>query len=56
VPATWFTGVLKVAQGDPIRRYVPYPIYEKYLMITVEKGKVIRQEISVNAGKEGLMW
>ena len=45
VAATWFTGKLKVPQGKIIKMAVPQPIYEKYLMITVEQGRVNSQEI-----------
>ena len=51
VAATWFTGQLRVPQGKILKPYVPHPIYEKYLMITVEKGRVVRQEIVDNAGQ-----
>ena len=50
VPATWFTGKLKVPQGKILKVSVPYPIYEKYLMISVEKGRVLNQEVVDNPG------
>lgn len=50
VAATWFTGKLRVPQGKVLKPYVPHPIYEKYLMITVEKGRVVSQEIIDNPG------
>jgi hypothetical protein len=50
VAATWFTGKLRVPQGKILKPAVPYPIYEKYLMITVEKGRVVSQEIIDNLG------
>ena len=50
VPATWFTGKLKVPQGKILKPAVPHPIYEKYLMITVEKGRVVNQEVVDNPG------
>jgi hypothetical protein len=50
VAATWFTGKLRVSQGKVLKPAVPYPIYEKYLMITVEKGRVVSQEIIDNPG------
>lgn len=50
VAATWFTGKLRVPQGKVVKRGVPYPIYEKYLMIRVEKGRVVSQEIIDNPG------
>ena len=50
MPATWFTGKLKVPQGKMLKPAVPLPIYEKYLMITVEKGKVGNQEVVDNPG------
>jgi len=50
VAATWFTGKLRVPQGKMIKPYVPHPIYGKYLMITVEKGKVKGQEVIHNPG------
>jgi hypothetical protein len=48
VAATWFTGKLRVPQGKILKPAVPHPIYEKYLMITVEKGRVISQEVINN--------
>ena len=50
VAATWFTGKLKVPQGKVLKLAVPHPIYEKYLMITVEKGRVVSQEVVDNPG------
>lgn len=51
VDATWFTGQLRVPQGKVLRVRMPYPIYEKDLIITVEKGRVIRQETIDNTGQ-----
>ena len=48
VVATWFTGKLKVPQGKVLKPAVPYPIYEKYLVITVEKGRVVSREVTGN--------
>jgi hypothetical protein len=50
VAATWFTGKLRVPQGKILKPAVPHPIYEKYLMITVEKGRVVNQEVIDNPG------
>lgn len=50
VAATWFTGKLKVPQGKIIKVAVPQPIYGKYLVITVEKGRVVNQEVIDNPG------
>jgi hypothetical protein len=50
VPATWFTGKLRVAQGKVLKPAVPHPIYGQYLMITVEKGRVVNQEVMANPG------
>jgi hypothetical protein len=50
VAATWFTGKLKVPQGKVLKPAVPHPIYAKYLMITVEKGRVVNQEVIDNPG------
>jgi hypothetical protein len=50
VAATWFSGKLKVPQGKILRVSVPHPIYEKYLMITVEQGRVVNQEVMDNPG------
>ena len=50
VPATWFTGKLTVPQGKVIKPAVPHPIYGEYLMITVEKGRVVNQEVIDNPG------
>jgi hypothetical protein len=50
VAATWFTGKLRVPQGKVLKPAVPYPIYGQYLMITVEKGRVVSQEVIDNPG------
>jgi len=50
VAVTWFTGKLRVPQGKILKPAVPHPIYEKYLMITVEKGRVVNQEVIDNPG------
>ena len=50
VAATWFTGKLRVPQGKILKPAVPHPLYEKYLMITVEKGRVVSQEVMDNPG------
>src|SRR5665647_2017370 len=50
VAATWFTGKLRVPQGKILKPAVPHPIFEKYLMITVEKGRVVNQEVIDNPG------
>ena len=51
VAATWFTGKLKVPQGKILKPAVPHPIYGQYLMITVEKGRVVNQEVIDNPGE-----
>jgi len=53
IPATWFTGQLRVPQGKVLRVRMPQPIHEKDLMITVEKGRVTGQKIMDNAGRVG---
>jgi hypothetical protein len=53
LPATWFTGQLRVPQGKVLRVSVPHPVHEKDLVITVEKGRVARQAIVDNAGRVG---
>jgi hypothetical protein len=50
VAATWFTGKLRVPQGKVLKPAVPHPIYGQYLMITVEKGRVVSQELIDNPG------
>ena len=50
VAATWFTGKLRVPQGKILKPAVPHPIFRKYLMITVEKGRVVSQELIDNFG------
>jgi hypothetical protein len=50
VPATWFTGKLTVPQGKVLKPAVPYPVYGEYLLITVDKGKVVHQEVIDNPG------
>jgi len=50
VPAIWFTGKLKVPQGKILKPAVPHPIYGQYLMITVEKGRVVNHEVIDNPG------
>ncbi|HLD46956.1 MAG TPA: hypothetical protein VJA64_03970 [Desulfobaccales bacterium] len=51
VPATWFTGKLTVPQGKILKPAVPHPIYGKYLLITVKKGRVVNQEVMDNPGE-----
>jgi hypothetical protein len=51
VPATWFSGRLKIPQGPVVKPAVPHPIYGKYLLITVEKGRVVNQEVIDNPGE-----
>jgi hypothetical protein len=51
LPATWFTGKLKIPHGKMLKPAVPHPIYGKYLMITVEKGRVVNQEVIDNPGE-----
>ena len=50
VPAIWFTGKLIVPHGKMLKPAVPHPIYAKYLMIMVEKGRVVSQEVWDNFG------
>ena len=50
VAATWFTGKLRVPQGKVLKPAVPYPIYGKDLLITVERGRVVNQEVVDNPG------
>ena len=50
VAATWFTGKLRVPQGKILKPAVPHPLYEKYLMITVEKGRVVSRKVVDNPG------
>ncbi len=51
MPATWFSGKLRVPQGKIIKPGVGYrAVYEKDLMITVEQGRVVRQEIIDHTG------
>ncbi len=48
IPATWFNGKLIVPQGKVIKPAVPHPVYGKYLMIKLEKGRVVSQEVMDN--------
>jgi hypothetical protein len=50
VAATWFTGNLDVPQDKDAITYGYRTIYEKYLMITLEKGKMVRQETVEHPG------
>jgi len=50
VAASWFTGKLKIPQGEIIKPAVPHPIYAKYLMITVDKGRVVSQKVIDHPG------
>jgi hypothetical protein len=43
----WFTGELKVPQEKIPKTAVPRPRYEKHLMILVEKGSVVSQEVLI---------
>jgi hypothetical protein len=51
VPATWFTGKLTVPYGKILKPAVPHPIYEKHLLITIEKGRVVNQKVMDNPGE-----
>jgi len=53
IPATWFTGKLKIPQGKPHKPYVPYPLYAKYLIISVEKGQVMGRQVLDQPGGPG---
>jgi hypothetical protein len=48
IPATWFSGTLTVPHGKVVKPFVPYPIYEKALVIRVEKGRVVGREITAD--------
>jgi hypothetical protein len=51
VAATWFTGKLKLPpSARALNPQWPNPLDEKYLMITVEKGRVVSQEVVANCG------
>ena len=51
VPATWFSGVLRIPQGKMVEYiHMGYASrYERTLLITVEKGRVIKREIQPGA-------
>ncbi len=54
VEATWYSGVLRVPQGE-LLDYVHMgyeSVYEKELLITIQKGKVIKEETIDNKKKE----
>lgn len=50
VAATWYSGVLTIPQGKMLEYvHMGYASrYERYLRITVEKGKVIKRETQAN--------
>jgi hypothetical protein len=50
VPATWFSGALRVPQGRMLKPvHMGYlSVYEKDLVIIIDKGKVVRQEVIDN--------
>ncbi len=52
IPANWFTGKLRVPQGKIIKPGVGYrAVYEKELIIDIEKGRVGRRELIDNTGR-----
>jgi hypothetical protein len=53
IPATWFSGQLRVPQGKVLKPGVPQPLHERDLMITVEKGRVTGKKIIDNTGRVG---
>lgn len=46
VAVTWFTGTLDVPLDKDASTYGYRTTYKKYLIITLEKGKVVQQEIA----------
>jgi hypothetical protein len=51
VAATWFTGKLKLPpSARALNPHWPHPLEEKYLMITVEKGRVVSPAVMDNFG------
>lgn len=53
VPADWFSGELRVPQGRVLRPAVPRPLYEKYLILRVERGRVVGQEVKESGEPSG---
>lgn len=51
VATTWFTGKLKLPPSPrALNPHWPHPLDEKYLMITVEKDRVVSQAVVDNFG------
>lgn len=50
VRADWFSGTLRIPQGKKLRYvHMGYgSVYEKDLFLTIEKGKVVREEVVDN--------
>jgi hypothetical protein len=50
VPATWFSGTLRLPQGDYLDCFTfsLNPLHERDLLIKIRKGKVVKEEIRVN--------
>jgi hypothetical protein len=45
VKASWFTGKLRLPQGEGIKDLFDFPIYEQYLVFSGEAGKVVLTEV-----------
>jgi hypothetical protein len=50
VPATWFSGTLRLPQGDYLDCFTfsLNPLHERDLLIKIRKGRVVKQEVRVN--------
>jgi hypothetical protein len=45
VKASSFTGKLRIPQGEVRETVFDFPVYEKYLVLSVEAGKVVHTEV-----------
>lgn len=44
LPATWISGRLLVGYGGFVEHQIPQLNYKRYLMLTVEKGRITKRE------------
>ena len=44
LPATWISGRLLVGYGGFVENQIPRLNYKRYLMLTVEKGRITKRE------------
>jgi hypothetical protein len=58
IEATWFSGTIKIPQGKELLYvHMGYgSIYEKEILLTIEKGKLMKEEVIDNTKRELPSW